>query len=818
MYKSEEELVELQRLYDNGLLKPTAKEKLIINPKVAYEVTNSDIAKSIPEAYLSKNADLFGKINNFSRITPTDNLLWDYLFFRDVSVFRPAALAFEASKRAIGKSKLKPSYTHYVPNSTNWKKFWLEEVNRIINGYEPIVDGKPCGIRIPGEYYFYLNYGMIKKIIKDEDGLVAGDVMGFPNFLAMDYYYLRELEAREKPALYGLPYTYKKSLVVVKARRMGFSYKASVGSVYLTAFDRNNLVIIASGTGDDATTCFNKSAELMDFLTEYTPFGLEAIGSPESNGGWKHVQGSRGKATSGLMSLTIKSTKTSETIGRKSIIKTVSLHNEDDAISGEGLARCYFEESGKTTNLQAAWTFAEPAMMVGKMYRKGIAVIFGTGGEMSTTSGKAGSSVGLKNLFYQPSSGGLGTFRNIYDYSPNENECGLFFGAMWFYESPPIMIDGKVRYTIDSNGNPCFWVAEVVLNMDRESKRKGGINKKEYERFLTQYCKTPNEAFLISQGTRFQAEDLIKRHTDISSSLNSYHGLRMPGELVESNGSVIFIPKPDLQPITPETVTSRDREGCLLRYQVPLDRKDKKTGKYITPPDAYMISVDPIGINTDGGDSLIAIIVFNTGKYGELGDEGIAATYYGRPKINPVDYMCRLLLKLSRYYNAKISFENDRGGDAIFNYFLKNKALDRLLPMPQIVTATHFKNSKTSLRPYGHSMSSAKHKDMGETYLYEWLDQRNHEGVLHDEETGQVYRIPAERNLDRLNDEMLIHQLINYVRGGNYDAVSAFMGIMLQMQEIYEINKAFSDNNAEDFRTSGIGEMYNKAFNIKKFK
>jgi hypothetical protein len=813
MYKTKEEIVCLQELYDKGELPPTRKEGLIVNPKVAIEITNDDVFKSIPLKEIESKQSTFGKINRFSKITPVDNLLWDFFFFTDISHFRPAAIAFEESKGRMNGGRSKPRYTHHVRGSTAWKNFWMEEGCRIINGYEPIIDGKPCGIRIPGEFYLYLNYGWMQQMETDpKTGEVIADKSGFPSFLAMDYYFQRELEARENPKLYGLPLDYKKSLVCVKSRRLGFSYKAALGSIYRTAFDRNNMVIIASGTGKDAATCFAKSMEIIYHLSEYTPFGLEDIGNAANNGGWTHVKGSA-KPTSGYFTFTIKSTKAPDTTGRKSTIKTVSLHNDPDAISGEGLSRLYFEEAGTIPNLRAAWKFAEPAMKVGSMYRKGIAILFGTGGEMVSASGKEGHSAGLSNYFYKPSTGGLGSYKNIYDYGESQTECGLFFAAMWFYKNPPIIVGGKEYMTIDENGNPFFWVGEIVLNIERDKLKKGGGSKKDYEDFLTQICKTPSEAFLITKGSTFQVEELVHRKTEIESSKGGYDMYRMAGELIEKESGVEFIARHDLQPLTPNNLNATDKEGCLLRYVPPMKKKNKKTGKMEIPDDAYIISVDPIGINTSGGSSLVAIIVFNSGKYPELGEEGIVATYYGRPRISPMDYVNRLLMKLSKYYNAKITIENDRGMESIFNYFLKHNALGRLLPMPKLVTSMNIKNSKTLLREFGHSMSSEKHVSMGERYIYEWLDSRNHDSMLFDTESGEQVIKADITNLDRLKDEMLIQQLIEYDRNGNYDAVSAFMGIMLQMQEIYEMDKAMHSSKDSDYRTDGIRSIYNKLFN-----
>jgi hypothetical protein len=57
------------------------------------------------------------------------------------------------------------------------------------------------------------------------------DSKRFPDFLAMDYYFFRELEARESPEVYDLPSTYKKGIALSKSRRKGFSFKAAAGCV-----------------------------------------------------------------------------------------------------------------------------------------------------------------------------------------------------------------------------------------------------------------------------------------------------------------------------------------------------------------------------------------------------------------------------------------------------------------------------------------------------------------------------------------------------------------------------------------------------------
>lgn len=779
-YKNKEQIAELQYQYEQGTLAPTTKEKLVINPKIAYEVVDQDILSSIPFKDIEKEKNKFGSLSRFSTYTPVKNLIWDYLYFVDSSIFRPAAKAFEESRERFKHTKIPPTYTKHLPGTTAYKKFWEEEGRRIIQGYEPIVDGKPCGIRISGEYYFYLNYGwMVKLVLDKETGEPIGDESGFPDFLAMDYYYFRELEARETPSVYKLPYSYKQAIAVAKGRRLGFSYKAASGAVWVTAFRNNAKVAIASAEGIDAVRCFDKAMDIVDHLTKYTPFGREDIGSTKTNGGWKYIPKSQNQS-SGQFTFGMVNTRTGERVGRLSEIFTISLFNKPDAASGSGLARLYFEEAGKIDDLSNAWTFSKETLRVGSVYRDGIAIIFGTGGEMVSASGKKGSSKDFSMLFNNPKGNGLGEFENIYEYKATGNSCGFFFPSMWFKPSSNIVIDGKKYFALDKNGNAFFWVSEIIMNMDRELVKPPMGTKSKFEKEITQIPKTPSEAFLTTTGSRFQIEDLISRQTEILSTRSGFEGLRMPGELVDINGIISFIPKPDYQPITSLAMDTSHTEGCLLLYEHPI--KDK--GKILD--DAYIISVDPIGINTDSGKSLIAIIVYKTNKYIHLmGEEKIVATYYGRKKTNPQEYMHNLLLKLSKFYNARITFENDRDG-GILQYFLKIGELRRLMETPTLVMNKYIPGSKSTLREWGHSMSSARHKEIGETLIYEWLDIRSGKKNYFDTETGEKIIQEGLRNLDRLQDQLLIEQLINYDRQGNYDAVSALMGIMFQLKEWYD--------------------------------
>lgn len=1181
-YLNVDQLIKLYDSYNKRSLEPTTKEKLIINPKLAYEITDQLLHDSIPYELIKRYRDVYGEISKVSKVDPVSNLNWDFLYFVNSDYFRPAALAFERSERAVIGSKIKASYTQHIPGTKSYEKFWEQEFTRIVNGYEPIIDGKLCGLRISGEFYFYLNYCRIEKVTRDSLGKTIVK-SSFPDFLAMDYYYFKELESRENPSIYGYDDSYKRSIALVKSRRKGFSYKAAAGCVWIAAFNKKARVGIASepNTGDatDAVKCARKCLPIIDHLTLYTPFGRKNPGDPKINGGWIHA---KAKNTDKYFSFTfgLENTKTRGQRGRMSSIFTMSL-SKDDAASGEGLNRLYFEESGKISNLDKAWIFARESMKAGSLFR-GIGVLYGcltennkvwlpngslkpikeikegdkllgynkkeysieeatyvkppenkecirittdrntiiecsidhpilwshkdyrynhritengkriskgsykitsfneaqfiregeqiavidtldifgnekmwnprlvglligdgsygpdktpvmsnadieinnylcqfdivvekeyitqdkklyketrirnitknlrelgiygqskcnktlpddlhkydkesfceligglydadgsvsyykskkgytagsivltsscenllrdvkshmiklgihgtinkikpnlnknkrikdvseyyryvisdiksvkkfkdnisfmvkhkqhnlnllasvnkkekrtkvfmsfkhqgdrrnkliemsnirfetvkkiekigeqpiynltansthtyiannivthnTGGEMKSSSGADGSSKAFSTLFNNPVAAELAAYDNIYEYKNSNEKCGYFVADMWSNFGAYIKIDGKIYESLDKMGNAYFWVAELALNKERYDKMPPKGKQKDYNDFLTQRCKTPSEAFLVTSTNIFNSADIIARINKIKMEKGGFSKYRTPGELyTTANNNVQFKPNNLLEPVTNTNQSSSNREGCLLVYETPI----KINGSI--PEGAYIIAVDPIAMNNSGGNSLNAVIVIKTPRYSDvMGPEKIVATYFGRSSVRPLDYLHRLLLNLSKYYNAQISHENDRDG-GILSFFTHKNELHRLMPSPRLVTKKYLPGSKTLLREFGHSMGNERLKSVGEGYLNEWLDFRHPSRKLVNESTGNIEEKEGLRNLDMIYDELILDELVNYNRNGNFDSTMALMGAMVQLSDKFNTQgDVFVDND-----------------------
>jgi hypothetical protein len=724
----------------------------------------------IPIKYIEENRSEFGELTKISLDNPVRNLMWNWLKFNDTSYFTPAANAFKHSEEEVKGTNLKPKYTSHLPGTQKYRDFWLEERKRCIEGFEPEIDGTPCGIKISGELYFYWNYCRIGRVAT----LITGEtteVVDFPLPCAMDYYWFMELDARENPSKYGLPISYKQSIILAKARRLGFSYKNAAGATYKYTFYKEIKVAIISQTGEKGVETFEKCLQNIDFLTEYTEFG------------GPHITRVLDKtAQKGVIKAGTKDKKGNEK-GRKSMIYTISLHNRPDKASGAGCVRTIFEEAGMIQNLAKAWTFTEPTLRSGKIY-KGIAIIFGTGGDMVDAKGNAGASRDFAEMFYNPKAYKLASYKNIYEIGPDSGECGLFFNITWFREgSTFIDTNGETHEALDKNGNIKPWVAEIDLNQER--KLQANKDKDAYETEITQYCKTPREAFLITSGNTFPTAD-IEARLDRLLTTDDLRYLSTIGSISESNGECEF--RPDIErkykaiDRFPHAHNIKNREGALVIYEQP-----RKLHGAI-PYGAYIVSVDPIGEDSNGGESLIAVYVLKTGKYPlEIGYDEVVAQYVGRPAIDPIAAQNNIVYKLAKYYNALVTHENDRSGSEIRTYFLEKNAFEHLLKPPSDIVEQAIPNSKTNLRKTGHSMSSERMKELGEMYVNRWLKKSR--GA---DESGRIIT-----NLDLIRDVALLQELQNYNRYGNFDRVMAFMGAILQMRQL-ESNEIRDSKNAAE--------------------
>ncbi|MFW5890662.1 MAG: hypothetical protein ACOCUI_00410, partial [bacterium] len=109
-------------------------------------------------------------------------------------------------------------YTAAPRGTTDYKKYWDEQLRRCIHGYTA-----PDGDYISGYFYFYLNFTriivtkQIKKIdAKGKVKKVTTRLESFPDFYDYDWAYFNAVEQAENEGVH---------LTVLKKRGAGYSFK-----------------------------------------------------------------------------------------------------------------------------------------------------------------------------------------------------------------------------------------------------------------------------------------------------------------------------------------------------------------------------------------------------------------------------------------------------------------------------------------------------------------------------------------------------------------------------------------------------------------
>jgi len=106
-------------------------------------------------------------------------------------------------------------YTDALPGTKQYYDYWDGEQFKCMHGHEI------NGVKISGFHYFYLNYCPIDRIIDEEqpDGeVISRRDRSFPAFYDGDFEYFNAVDKARRE---------NKHMVVLKARRKGFSYKAA---------------------------------------------------------------------------------------------------------------------------------------------------------------------------------------------------------------------------------------------------------------------------------------------------------------------------------------------------------------------------------------------------------------------------------------------------------------------------------------------------------------------------------------------------------------------------------------------------------------
>ena len=630
-------------------------------------------------------------------------------------------------------------YTSAPKGTKAYYDFWDEEKARCLYGYTT-----PEGdITISGFHYFYLNYCRIK-VVKDEilpDGSTRPMRKQYwPRFYDNDYKYFTNLEkCRDED----------KHMVVLKARRKGYSYKAAsmLARNYFLIKNSKNFVFAGMKeylTGVDAI--LTKTWEIVNFIdanTAWTQPRLLDTAMAKTAGYKKKVSGQFIDA------------------GVQSSIAGVSLKDDPDKVRGKAGELIFFEEAGAFPGLLEAWGMAMPTMRQGNK-TLGTMIAFGTGG----TEGDGFEA--LEELFYHPETYDCMAFENEWEEGMSGTQCGYFVPI---YE----ILDGF----IDDDGNSLITEAKEFEQGEREKKR-GGNDASAYDQYLAEHPFSPAEATLQVSSNLFDLALIQEQYNKVRAK--ALHVLGTAGDLtLNTKGEAVFRPNGDRKQITKYPHRKGDDvNGAIVVYETP----HKVEGK--VPNLLYFLCHDPYGQNQSSdsrslGSAYVIKRVNNVSKP----DDMIVASYVGRPKTQD-DYNNNMFL-LAQYYNAKIGFENDRGD--VIGFAKRFRKLHFLQEEFEMLDKKELR-SRTVKRNYGMHMTEAR-KRQGELYIRDWLQTPRGKNI----DGKQVY------NVHKIYDLALLQELIKFNHKGNFDRVMSLMIGMYHTQELYnaEVSEVLGDRSVDEW-------------------
>ena len=642
--------------------------------------------------------------------------------FKDTKLLSPAANHWD--KHGF--------YTPYPTGTQGYYDFWDQEVERCLHGYEA------GGIKITGYHYFYLNYCRMNRVIDRTlpDGTILSERFeSFPRFYDEDHYYFSKVDEARRSG---------KHMVVLKARRKGFSYKAAAmmcRNYFLVRKSKNFVFAGLKEHLEGVDAILTKTWDIMNFVDDNTAWTQpRAINQPMTKkaGYRKKVKG------------------TFVDMGFQSSIAGVSLKDDPDKVRGKAGELIFYEEAGALPELLAAWNRAMPTMKQGNR-TLGLMTAFGTGGTEGT------GFEGLDELFYHPQSYDVLEFENEWSEASAGTMCGYFCPIYKILEG-----------FIDEEGNSMIEEAKAFEMEEREKKRLGA-DPKSYDSYLAENPFTPEEATLQVSVNHFNLA-LIKAQRD-RVKVHNLQNLGVPGQLDQTpDGKVTFKVNQNLKPVYQFPHRKGDDvRGCVVVYEPPF----KQGGD--TPNFLYFICHDPYGQDKSQTRSLGATYVIKRVNNISQPDDMIVASYVGRPETQ--DIYNRNLFLLSQYYNAKIGFENDRGD--VIGFAKRFRKLHYLQPEFEMLSNKELQ-SKTVNRGYGMHMLNNR-KLQAELYLRDWSETPRGKG------TNGEFTL----NINKVYDLGLLNEMLKFNQEGNFDRVMAMFIGMFHMKEMFnaEVHAANQDRS-----------------------
>jgi len=321
------------------------------------------------------------------------------------------------------------------PEHAAW---WEMQINRCLNGYKP-----QGGVYISGMYYFYLNFCKIELY----DPVTNRKKMDAPYYRDMDHEYFYEVDEAKKNG---------HGLIVLKARRKGFSFMNSDILLYDWTFHKNS----ESGIG----------AQLSRYVEDFRRKIMLSYNNlpPE-------LRLNVLKINDELLMSGYKEKVNGTWVERGYLSKLhFRIMDNPDAFRGTSLNYMIFEEAGEFNNLKKAYLANEECFREGTV-QFGLPIIGGTSNQMTNNSEdfmdmwNRADKFNLKQVFIPASK---------------------VYGGFWDLRTGKSDIEG----------------ARADIMERRKIKKQS--SKQEYYTFLQEMPLEPEDAFVLSDSSKFDIDKI----------------------------------------------------------------------------------------------------------------------------------------------------------------------------------------------------------------------------------------------------------------------------------------------------------------------
>jgi hypothetical protein len=297
--------------------------------------------------------------------------------------------------------------------------------------------------------------------------------------------------------------------------------------------------------------------------------------------------------------------------------------------------------------------------------------------------------------------------------------------------------------------------AKRIIDEDREKKKK---DRKEFIKEKLYFPIDPEEMLLSSKTSPFPTEDAIL-HLD---RIRAQGNIGKKVDLVKVDGKI-------QAPFSDKYLPKFPHQGGFHDSPVVLFEELPE----IKPPRGlYVCALDDYKQEQADSESLGCFIIYKRQSGGDEWGDRIVAIYTSRP--DPHNKFHRWGYMLIESFNAECLMENE---DMEFKLYLDSirKTDEYLVPSFNVAGDLSIKNNNR--RTYGISPNGNKSAIINKVvnYCKEPLitGEKDENGV-------EIIRLGVER----INDEMLLEEIINYREGENHDRITTFGIALIQAHKM----------------------------------